>query len=287
MRKISDFLSKPLISLNNASFEGTIIGFLCGKKLKTIEYLCILIENNTSDEIKYVSIKRIKNANENAVTVLSNLCIKNADDIDIMRFVENPLNSNVYTSDGKLEGRLTDVYFNDTEKTVTEILIDEKPIQINRLASISRDIIILYGEGQPIVRKSAPRKIKKPVADTPVEMLDNLDDTKTVFDEIGFSVDKPTDNTTADYAKQSDTLEITELSLPSALEGAKAEPVVDKMPAKLISDYRFLLGRVVTNNIYNMQKVLIIRANTIVTAEIVEIARKNNKLIELTLSSKS
>lgn len=287
MRKISDFLSKPLISLNNATFEGTIIGFLCGKKLKTIEYLCILIENNTLDEIKYVSIKRIKNANENAVTVLNNLCIKNADDIDIMRFVENPLNSNVYTSDGKLEGRLTDVLFNDTDKIVTEIFIDDKPIPINRLASISRDIIILYGEGQPVVRKSAPRKIKKPAIDTPVEILDGIDDTKTDFDEIGFAVDTPTDNTDAQNTIQPATLKITEIPLPSALDGAKAEPVVDKMPAKLISDYRFLLGRVVTNNIYNMQKVLIIRANTIVTAEIVEIARKNNKLIELTLSSKS
>jgi hypothetical protein len=64
MRKISDFLSKPLISITNATYEGTIIGFLCEKKLKAVEYLVVLVENDVLDEKKYVALKSVKNATE-------------------------------------------------------------------------------------------------------------------------------------------------------------------------------------------------------------------------------
>ncbi|MEG2454445.1 MAG: hypothetical protein RSB20_06225, partial [Clostridia bacterium] len=83
MRKISEFLSKPLISLSNASYEGTIIGVLCENKLKAIEFLVVLIESDTLDEKKYVALKNIKNTTIDSVTIVNNLCIKKADELDL------------------------------------------------------------------------------------------------------------------------------------------------------------------------------------------------------------
>lgn len=143
MRKLSDFLSKPLISLANASFEGTIIGVLCDRKLKSIEYLVILLENEVLDERKYVSVRYVKNTTENSATVSNNLCIKSAEEVDTERFTENPINSSVYDSDGLLIGRLCDLLFSDTTKQILQLDVEGKLVEATSVASTSHDIIII------------------------------------------------------------------------------------------------------------------------------------------------
>ncbi|MEG1613734.1 MAG: PRC-barrel domain-containing protein, partial [Clostridia bacterium] len=172
MRKISEFLSKPLISLSNASYEGTIIGVLCENKLKAIEFLVVLIESDTLDEKKYVALKNIKNTTIDSVTIVNNLCIKKADELDLMRYTENPINSSVYDTDGELIGKLTDLFFADTTKNIVEIEVNgQATIPSTKIASTSHDIIIVYSANHSsTVRRATPRKIKKPASDTIVEL---------------------------------------------------------------------------------------------------------------------
>lgn len=63
-------------------------------------------------------------------------------------------------------------------------------------------------------------------------------------------------------------------------------PPSNTAPPRVVSDYNFLLGRTLQDDLYTYQGQLIAKANTFVTVEIVEKARLNGKLLELTLNSK-
>lgn len=408
MRKISDFLSKPLISLANASFEGTIIGVLCDKRLRNIEFLVILVENEVLDERKYVAVRYVKNTTENSATVSNNLCIKSAEEVDTERYTENPINSSVYDSDGKLIGRLCDLLFSDTTKQICQIDVEGNMLEANTVASTSHDIVIINSNPEKRPYKAPPRKVKKPKEDIKVTLLDentnskianqrNITDLETLITPADFQVtvegtsacdliDNSSDVVTKELKDYSNDVLTEELNLyapdtnepivenlhfcnadtafkdyceapfdapetpksadedsPEALtkpnsDLSKALPrqslvaeelacdlldneniattkalnsenevtvsVIsevkfqelisdlkdkgfdEKMPIRLVSDYRFLLGRTVTNNIYNLRKELVVEKYTLVTVPVVEHALRTGKLIELILNSR-
>ncbi len=411
MRKISDFLSKPLISLANASFEGTIIGVLCDKRLRNIEFLVILVENEVLDEQKYVAIRYVKNTTENSATVSNNLCIKSAEEVDTERFTENPINSSVYDSDGKLIGHLCDLLFSDTTKQICQIDVEGKLLEANTVASTSHDIVIINSNPEKRPYKVPPRKVKKPKEDIKVTLLDEkpnfcnahqnnvplesetlappptdievaIQDTRSSEPIIENSIDvsteelndnvnevlneeltldasdinqpvvedlhfcnadtafedycessfdapetpksavedspealtKPNSNLSKTLPRQSLIAEelacelvnkeniatpealnsenevtvsvISEVKFQELISDLKDKGFDEKMPIRLVSDYRFLLGRTVTNNIYNLRKELVVEKNTTVTVPVVEHALRTGKLIELILNSR-
>ena len=77
MRKISSLFGKPTISSANGEFLGTVTGVLCGKSLKTVEYLNILKDSDTLSDYLFVAPRSVKSISD-APVVLTYLCIKNA-----------------------------------------------------------------------------------------------------------------------------------------------------------------------------------------------------------------
>lgn len=59
----------------------------------------------------------------------------------------------------------------------------------------------------------------------------------------------------------------------------------EKTPARIISDYDFLLGRTLLRDLFTYANTLIARAGTTVTKDLVETASRYGKLVELTLNS--
>lgn len=427
MRKISDFISKPLISLAAANCEGTIIGFLCGKKLKSVDYFTVLSEGDGNDEIRLVATRYIKGVTDSAVTVATANSIKDLSEVDTSRYVENPLNANVFTTGGEMVGKLSDVYISDGGRDTVQIEAGDKVYPIAEIATLSPDVMVLYCGDEKKIRSAPPRKIKKAGENVKVEMFDGLsgktgqkvkkersDDTQA----LGTDTDAPLDiffglepddfweaedendeegkieteseiecenlAEQAESAKTNETkqqlesvkaneteqetvvgtkaneiineqindapsakdiendaqqlkseqdkipsskkIEISKegpqvrtvedsdgieavhkravsvkrdyiineaddednaAPLPKEFKGATARIITGgKLPQKLISDYSFLLGRVVTANIYNMRKELVIKKQTLVTVDTVIRARKAGKLLELTLNSR-
>jgi hypothetical protein len=244
--------------------------------------------------------------------VLNNLCIKSEDILDLNAYVENPINSSVYSAEGDFLGKLTDVHFGDTVKAVSEIVVDERVLPVSKIASTTKDIIVL-SDGKP-KRKTTPKKVVK-TADCSVELFDapplpavdktaevsvasednitaEIIDAKPATKVIEEPILESSISDTSVTETASKTKEFTETSAPSpevtpvSISAVTPRRVDDKLPKKLISDFRFLLGRVVTDNVYNHRRELIIRRGQLVTAEVVRLAHKNNKLIELTLNSK-
>jgi hypothetical protein len=57
-------------------------------------------------------------------------------------------------------------------------------------------------------------------------------------------------------------------------------------PARIISDYSFLLNRLVLQDVYSTTGELIIPANSKISVQTVETARRYGKLVELTVGSR-
>lgn len=79
--------------------------------------------------------------------------------------------------------------------------------------------------------------------------------------------------------------------LPSKPEDSPATLLTETtanelIPPRIIGDYNFLLGRTLIKDLKSYSGELLARENTFVTVELVEVARRFGKLVELTLNSK-
>ncbi|MDD4839662.1 MAG: PRC-barrel domain-containing protein [Clostridia bacterium] len=367
MPNLSSFMSKPILLLFEAQLESKISGGLLNIKNKKLEYL--MFGENDFNQI--IAPKKIEYSGEHAIVVINNLCIKQCEDIDCSRYVFAPIGNQVFTTDGKLIGKVTDLEL-DSGYICTALLIDESErMPIDMVITIGDDIVLIKGEWCPKITKNVSKKIKLPKQDKiKVRILDNdngadFDDNypisepislaKAIESEIGKKIisdnlnkatfnikqnsnlkksdeanmdmiktselskdelqnaDKPqisqdiVANTLQDSAPEKANIEETsshkEVGDLSNLADEQFEsnsnsdeiiaqsekpsaPVEVLMPTRVISDYGFLLGRLVTKNIFSYSQELIAKEGDIVTTILVDKVRNFGKLVELTLNSK-
>lgn len=116
---------------------------------------------------------------------------------------------------------------------------------------------------EPETPVAAPR----PVADKKPE---TLTETKTV----------------AKAAVEKETAQKHKPDLKAGFDEALAAGA-NHIPARIIADFAFLLGRITTADIYDYQGSLIITSNSLILASTVAKARKAGKLLELTVKSRT
>ncbi len=268
MRKISSLCGKHAISASNGEYLGAITGVLCDKSLKTVEYLNILKSSDTLDDYCFAAPRSIKSIFDESVVLTNNLCIKNSAEIKCDA-VEFPSGGKIYSADGVAVGVVADLYFADTTKNVLCVVTEDgEEIPPERVASVSYGVITLLPDGKTRKRTAAPKKI--PAAETDVSV--------SVLSPETEAQEEPVADPTPAFLP-----EITALPL-SEVTAAPAKRTF--MPARVIGNYRFLLGRIVVNNIYDKRRMLIIKKGSLITAEVVLTAHAHNKLVELTLNSR-
>lgn len=289
MRKISSLFGKPTISSANGEFLGTVTGVLCGKSLKTVEYLNILKDSDTLSDYLFVAPRSVKSISDESVVLTNNLCIKNAAEIKGDN-VEFPIGGKIYSAKGDTVGAVADLFFSDTTKNVQCIVTEDgTEILPERVSSVSYGVITLLPDDMTRKRAGAPKKIPSAPENTPVQLFDEEAkiETPIAADTIPlplYEEEKLSSETiVVEAAEKLFTPEITAVPLAEAV----AAPVKRSfMPARVICNYRFLLGRIVINNIYDKRHVLIIKKDSLITSDVVLIAHKHNKLVELTLNSR-
>lgn len=84
-----------------------------------------------------------------------------------------------------------------------------------------------------------------------------------------------------------DKLAFIEDVMPEEIEQSLLGENKNHQPAKIIADFVFLLGRITTQAIFNLEGRIIIPKNTVVTAKTVLTAFDNGRLLELTRYSKN
>ncbi|UKI14697.1 MAG: PRC-barrel domain-containing protein [Clostridiales bacterium] len=147
---------------------------MCEKRLKSVGFFAFSDLYSKDSENMYVAARSLKKINDDSVVLSNLLCIKKANptfrEKDLIEF---PLGAPVYTADGKALGVLSDLYFGDTDKIATAIIVNETPVLVERIASVDAQGVILLPDGKKSAcgnKKSKP-VIEKPEKDFKVSIL--------------------------------------------------------------------------------------------------------------------
>lgn len=247
MYKLSEILSKPILSLFNGKVEGTIKTAIFDKKLQKIKYLIVFNENEQIDEY-VIPTSSIFSIGENALVVKNASCLEPISNFEPQIVYNNPINLHAFTTKGNSMGNVIDIFFD--EKFVVEkvLLSNNTTIDIADLASFSENALVVQDKDKKInvskfCEQKRPRLIK---TDEPVTIL-------------------RTDN-------------IQALATPS-------QPQIATMPSKVTSSVNFLIGRTITQNLYSQSKELIAKKGTPISLKTIENAKKNGKIKELSIFS--
>lgn len=254
MKKISDFLSKPVLNLYDCKVEGYIKNISLDKKLKKIKWVTIF-DDNESQEEKVFLANDILHLGENA------LVIRNSDCLLIKEVVieeqQCPINSVVYTADGKYVGKVSDILINDKNEIVNfQLAEQDKTFLPSDIVNAGEDLVILQTDSSKV--KIANYKPKK----QPFHTVKNI------------QVNILTENNT----------ETDNIPLPDSAD-KKIIFNENSLPKTLTTNYGFLIGRKVEKNIYADNKEIIIKKQSKITNRTIENASVNGKLRELTMFS--
>ena len=343
MRKASDFLSKPVVSLKEGKDEGIIknIGFSSG--LKSAEWLLLYDQNDADCEEKALKLSDAHILGEHAVMIKSGQSVMPA--VSAPAVDNNPINCRVYTAKGTLLGVVSDVMMTDANAVTGIIYDNDKVLPIGGVLSGSRDVIVTAGEDEDVTAEATDVPERKVPAPRPadvkrkVKVLRPDDETKkpapvkkkakkpapdgikpvdagkivltAALPELGVAVpiakvsqhppvtEQPAPEQPVTIQAVSETVSEEPAPEQPSVEQPSVEPQpllvydtggnieiwpleLDHIPERIIASYGFLLGRRVGKNICNSAREIVIKADTVVSPNTVETARKYGRLVDLT-----
>lgn len=247
MISFSVFDGVEVLSKTDYAIIGKITDAILYENCKKIAYF--VTDGNNPFLIPLPAVKSV----EDVAVVEDEIGLIGKADIDPTAF-STVLGKTVYTPFGLSKGKITDFSFDEKGRiaifktTIAEI----SPTEIKGVG----DVVILKENRKPKKRKADFSSLA--VEDAPVF-----------------------------------TLSQTEISPTEESDGAIIPPATIKVelentfvPPRIISDYNFLLGRILTADLVSYSGELLAPANTYVTVDLVEKARAHGKLLDLTLNSK-
>lgn len=169
MYKLSEVLSKPVISLYEATSVGTAYNIFFDDKMQKLRLLEILTDSD-NDVNKFVLPKNVIFPISDAV------CVKNLSVVSSIAECQNcfnPINRPCFDTDGKYIGKVTDICFDKCD--VLEIFANDKKILPKDVVKINSDLVLVRAEGSKYKPTPPAIKIKeKPeVQEFPEEVIPN------------------------------------------------------------------------------------------------------------------
>lgn len=302
MANFSDVLDAKVISKADCSVCGIVRDAYFDEKCKNIAYF--ILDSDGAERL--LPIEEVVSFSD-ALMIADNLALISPYDIDRTAYMKQPVGKEVFTRGGKLKGCVRDVVFSAKGK-VNSLLVDDTVCSPGRFESFG-DVILLAGD------TPARKRRKLPLPDTfenkQVQVL--ADDTETAAISSSGKTDAPAiaeiretpsvvavptnsvNVSPAANAREAQPLNVfaaqPEDTLPVFIRDAMAEVNVsadngDFTPHRIIADYNFLLGRTLQDDLLSYTGETLARKNSAVTVDMVELARRHGKLIELTLNSK-
>lgn len=308
MLKNRPILSKDLLciigSLSDCVFEETLT--------KIAYFLCI---NNEGDFL--VAPDNFFAIND-ALVVRDMTGVKHIEDVDFTT-LKTLVGKPVYSDTGHHIGMVNDLTFSASGR-VGQILIDNGALKASDVAGVG-EIILLKATTKKRKKTKDVSLSSLAVEDRPVVILDdsnmkNIDDSnekdkeaspafynvqaiETGANETALAyvnddtkaIDNTENNHTSSASKPSPHKSVEYVVEQNAVPIVATAPNVTvssttTQPPRIISDYNFLLGRVLTADLYTFSGELIAYKGASITIATVDKARLNGKLLELTKSSK-
>ena len=275
MKRITEFLGKPVISLLEGNIEGYVKNVVFDKTLKKVKYLVIFEDNEFQDE-KMLETSKIFNIGENAIVIKNNSCLELVKQEALP--ITNHINCKVYTTLGKYVGIIADIEINNDFATQSVLLTNQTILYPSNFLSFGQDIFVMQ-DASKIVKIA---NIKK---------RDKLVDLKNTANISKVSI-MPTNkqNVTLSSAENlTDTLiETTKVQLDESdnENRKKYEFNNSSIPKKMVvNNSDFLIGRKTTKTIYSASNEVVVRKNVIINQKIIQQAILFNKLRELSIYS--
>ena len=279
----SNLENHPILSKKNLCIIGILKDCLLTENLNQIAYfLCINKDHN------FLIPPRELSAINDAVVIEDLSSTISLEDVDFTA-LNSVYKKEIYSDKGMLVGAVSDLSFDNRGK-VSQILFGESKLNTNSISGVG-EIILLKSPSKR--RRKHPKVDLRSFAteDKPVSILANGKENDTTS---ASHIDEADNNSEVVDITPSDTLNAftvtddcangnySELPIPPSGIANDLAPV----PTRIISNYNFLLGRTLTSSLYTFTGVMIAPVGTIVTIDIVDKARLNGKLLELTYNSK-
>lgn len=255
MNRISDIISTPVISLYESEYIGIIYNILFDYRQKKCKYACILDEKeNILKVIQFADIYKIGK---------ECIFIKNLTVVGLQNNFEkeldehyNPNNLKVYTLSGDYLGTSNDISIDDNFNMMNFILGNGIAIDIDKVINIG-STVILVDEQKINISKFRPRqKIIK----------NNLEkDSKVMI--------------LSDYIDRENTT-------PLSTQSDSQQTFSNSQNTKIITDFRFLVGRILSQDVKAINGEIIAKHGSIITKDIVNRASFYGKLVEIARYSK-
>lgn len=199
MYRVSELLSKPLITLSDAKYAGTVSNIFFDKALRRGSCLELLSEDDAAPERTAIDLKYVKLGPDAAVVPHSVLL----EPVKTSGLTSNPINCAAYNQDGKRLGRVSDVLLDGTN--IVSVEVDGKPYEVATLIAHSDKLLILNDSGRSFKPYRPARKptlppeppVEPPPATTPPESVVVLPEKLTAAPpvdrgEYAFLLDKKT-----------------------------------------------------------------------------------------------
>lgn len=305
-----DLFNKKGVCLYEAKSLGNICGILISKRTGKIRYAIL----NCGQPLNYAKADKII-AVQDYVLFKNDLCLTVAGENFSKAYLPVYLTDGL-TTDGKSLGTLKKVTTDGLIATALEF--EKGTFPTSDILRASREFIIIKGENNIKPSKTTKKNIPK-TSDKEISLFDGNEaaaEENNGFGRPSFSDGfAPSNAPINDKNNQSDLLPETDegktdglkfkyfstLKATQDLNGnisdgdnpgenvAQSRLTYDGYPTpqRIISDYHFLLGRKVEQNIFSYNGDLIIRQGEVVTFETVEKAMNYGKLVELAVHSVS
>ena len=303
MIKLTNILTKPVLSLNCCKNEGIVKTGVFNQNFKRLKYL-VLFDNEEDFEDKVLQINSIYSNGENAIIIKDDQYLTPLGATTNALDKPSPINSSVFTFLGKYLGKVSDVVLTDTF-FVHSIIVDEKEIMTADIISCGTSIVIVQDENQKAKisslksRKSncvkiqdikvtnankvyilnsqnaeKPAKTEPKTEETPIKAIEPSLDNEQIKTEI--------------LTNQTNLLTTSQNNFSNEIVSINAKPKTKysltetpSQPGLVISNFEFLIGRKLEQNIYSASNELIAKKNTKITTDTIIKARMFNKTREL------
>lgn len=247
MYNLSEIIGKSIISLYEGKVLGTITNVAFEKKLKKITHFIFFETEN--DEVEFViHSNAIFAAGKNALVIKNASAVEPLSNLEPQIALCSPINLQVFTTQGACLGKVCDVFIDATFNVCSIAISNGETLSAQEVVSFSDNAILIQDKNVKIntSKLSKQNRPKLIKTETPVTIL-RTDTISPILSQL--------QNTTA------------------------------TLPTKVTSSVNFLVGRVVTQNLYSQSKELIAKKGSLISQKTIENAKKNGKIKELSIFS--
>ena len=273
MIKVSELTGKPVISLAEAQNLGYISGSWFDGKLTSAKTAEILSDSDDAPERRYVALKSLA-VGDDAAVVRSAYLAKESNMQTATAAC--PINSQCYNQDGKSLGYVCDVILSGDK--VTEIICEKASFAPSKLLALGNALCVFNDSDKPI-KPPAPARRKKTKAAHPAPNPAPNPEPPQNFAAPAPNPE-PQQSPEPQPAPNSAPLAQSNVETPATPQSV----TVTRTPGEPVKDYGFLMGKPVHSDIISHGRVLI-PAGSVVDENVIEYARRENKLVQLALQA--